>query len=434
MGLLRSGSLVAGLILLGRLTGFGREWLLAARAGASSSSDLAIVLLTLPDLLVNLLLGGGLGATLVPALQQLVPGQRQRLATQVALLIGLVFVLVAVVLGQGAPQLLALMAPGVAGAERTTGQGPLMVALVALPLTALAGVTTALLNACGRFGLGACGTALFNLLVMAALASQIPVVWAVAWGVIAGSLLRLLVQMLGAGWRRLDTWRNPWLIDRPLMRRFGGNFGFITALVLMAPITRSWASSADTGALSLFNYASKIVELPLGVLMGALSTVLLPHLASNPSPAVVGRALRLSTLVAIAITVPAVMWATPLARIVYFRADFSAPQLQQLGQATALSFAFLLPQALVHLYGTIFAALGQTKPLAITAVVMVTSLVTTAPLAVNTMGLNGAIACYGLSYFLGAALLSFIAFRSLGREPFLAALRPGKPNTLKKQY
>ena len=422
MGLWRSGSQVAGLLLLGRLTGFGREWLLSARAGASGSSDLAIVLLTLPDLLVNLLLGGGLGATLVPVLQQLAPGQRQRLATQVALPIGVAFALLALVLGLGAPQLLALMAPGVAGAERTAGQGPLVVALVAVPLTALAGVTTALLNAGGRFGLGACGTALFNLLVIAAMASQLPLVWAVAWGVIAGALLRLLVQTLGAGWRLRNTWRAPWLVDRSLLRRFGGNFGFVTALVLLPPIARAWASSADAGALSLFNYASKLVELPLGVLMGALSTVLLPHLAINPSPAAVGRALRLSSLAAVAISVPALVWASPLARIVYFRADFSAPQLQQLGQATAWAFAFLLPQTLVLLYGTVFAALGRTRPLVLTAAVMLAALLTAAPLAVRLGGLSGVMAAYGLVYVVGALLLSWLAWRDLGAEPFRLAM------------
>jgi len=96
MVLWRSGSVVAALLLLGRLTGFGREWLRSARAGASGNSDLAIVLLTLPDLLVILLLGGGLGATLVPVLQQLPAGQRQRLAAQVPLPLGAAFALLAV--------------------------------------------------------------------------------------------------------------------------------------------------------------------------------------------------------------------------------------------------------------------------------------------------------------------------------------------------
>jgi len=429
VGLWRSGSVVAALLLLGRLTGFGREWLLSARAGASGSSDLAIVLLTLPDLLVNLLLGGGLGATLVPVLQQLPPAQRQRLAAQVALPVGGAFALLAGLLALGAPGLLELLAPGVPLAQRAAAQLPLGLALLAVPLTALAGVSTALLNASGRFGLGACGTALFNLLVIAALASRLPLVWAVAAGVLAGALLRLLVQLVGAssGPPSAGIWQGPWLVDLPLLRRFGGNFGFVTGLVLLPPIARAWASTADPGALSLFNYASKLVELPLGVLMGALSTVLLPHLAANPNAATIGKALRLSALAAVAISLPALLWATPLARLVYFKADFSALQLQQLGHATTWAFVFLLPQVLVTLYGTVFAALGRTRPLVLTAVVMVAALLAAAPLAARLGGLSGVMAAYGLVYALGAVLLSWLTWRALGAAPFRLALglKPG---------
>jgi len=429
VGLWRSGSVVAALLLLGRLTGFGREWLLSARAGASGSSDLAIVLLTLPDLLVNLLLGGGLGATLVPVLQQLPPAQRQRLAAQVALPVGGAFALLAGLLALGAPGLLELLAPGVPLAQRAAAQLPLGLALLAVPLTALAGVSTALLNASGRFGLGACGTALFNLLVIAALASRLPLVWAVAAGVLAGALLRLLVQLVGAssGPPSAGIWQGPWLVDLPLLRRFGGNFGFVTGLVLLPPIARAWASTADPGALSLFNYASKLVELPLGVLMGALSTVLLPHLAANPNAATIGKALRLSALAAVAISLPALLWATPLARLVYFKADFSALQLQQLGHATTWAFVFLLPQVLVTLYGTLFAALGRTRPLVLTAVVMVAALLAAAPLAARLGGLSGVMAAYGLVYALGAVLLSWLTWRALGAAPFRLALglKPG---------
>ena len=66
--MLRAGLTVAIFVLLGRITGFGREWLLAVQSGASSVTDVAIVLLTFPDLMVNLLLGGGLTVLILRAL------------------------------------------------------------------------------------------------------------------------------------------------------------------------------------------------------------------------------------------------------------------------------------------------------------------------------------------------------------------------------
>lgn len=423
--------MVAALLLFGRITGFGREWLLSARAGASGSSDLAIVLLTMPDLLVNLMLGGGLGATLVPVLQQLPNSERQRLALQVALPVSAVFSLLALVLALEAPWLLDLLAPGVPKTLRAAAQPALVLTLVAVPLTALTGITTSLLNSCGRFGLGACGTVVFNLVVIAALTSRLPLVWAVAAGVLAGALLRLVVQLIGAATDAVkgedrsllagSLW-HPWHVDQSLLRRFGGNFSFVTALVLLPPIARAWASTTEPGALSLLNYASKLVDLPLGVLMGSLSTVLLPHLAANPSAATIGRALRLCALMAVVISLPALLWAMPMARLVYFKADFSALQLQQLGHATAWAFAFLLPQVLVTLYGTVFAALGRTRPLFVAAALMVLGLMAAAPLGARLAGLNGVMISYGLVYVMGAAILSCVTWRILGLDPFRIAL------------
>ncbi len=421
MGLWRSGSLVAALILFGRITGFGREWVLSARAGASSSSDLAIVMLTLPDLLVNLLLGGGLGATLVPMLKNLMPPQRQRLAGQVAIAVGVAFSLLTLLLMMESLRVLELMAPGVSGAEQAGALGALRLSLIAVPLTAMAGVCTALLNACGRFGLGASGTAVFNVLVIAAISSQLPLDWAIAVGVAAGALIRLLAQSLGSSLDLSNTLSRPCLIEKTLVRRFGGNFGFVTALVLLPPIARAWASTTEPGALSLFNYANKLVDLPLGVLMGALSTVLLPHLSSNPNPRTVGLALRVSCLTATGISLLAMQWPAELARLVYYKAPFSEIQLQQLGQITSLTFAFVLPQALVILFGTVFAALGRTRPLIGTGALMVASLLAGAPMGARLGGLNGVAVSYGLVYALGALTLSYVAWQQLGDKAFRIA-------------
>ena len=414
MALKRSVGVVAALLLLGRATGFGREWMLSARGGATCSTDLAIVLFTLPDLLVNVLLAGGLGATLVPVLQALPIAKRRQLASQVALAVGAGFSLLALLLVLLAPQVLALLAPGVSAMQRAAAAQPMALTALAVPLTALAGVSTALLNASGHFALGACGTAVFNLLVIAVLATRLPLLWAMAVGVVAGALLRWLVQSLGASRAQpVAPWRGPWLVDRQLLLRFGGNFGFASALVLLSPIARAWASLSDPGALSLFNYAGKLVELPLGVLMGALSAVLLPHLASNPVPSQIRRALRLTAISAVAIAVPALLLATPLVRLVYFKADFSPLQLQELGRTTAWAFAFLLPQALVSLHGTVFAALGRTRPLLLTGVLMLLLELLLAPLGHHIGGLVGVMVANGFVYVLATGLLGWMLQREL---------------------
>ena len=168
-GMLRAGLLVAVLILAGRLTGFAREWLIAVKAGASEATDIAIVLLTFPDLMVSLLLGGGLAAALVPAFKRLGRGCENALFLQVARLVGIVFALVAAMLAILAPQVLGLLAPGLSPGLTDSHANHFRLITVALPLAALSGVTVALLNANGRFAVGASGTLIFNLTVIACL-------------------------------------------------------------------------------------------------------------------------------------------------------------------------------------------------------------------------------------------------------------------------
>lgn len=62
--LLSAGLFLSLALMAGRLAGFGREVLLASSLGLSEQADIAIVLLTVPDLLVNLLLSGGIGVAL----------------------------------------------------------------------------------------------------------------------------------------------------------------------------------------------------------------------------------------------------------------------------------------------------------------------------------------------------------------------------------
>jgi len=68
-----AGLLVSGGILLGRLTGFLREVAVASRFGVSRDADIILFSLTLPDFLINLLMGGALAAALIPEFKRSTP-------------------------------------------------------------------------------------------------------------------------------------------------------------------------------------------------------------------------------------------------------------------------------------------------------------------------------------------------------------------------
>jgi putative peptidoglycan lipid II flippase len=437
-GMLRAGLVVAVLILAGRLTGFAREWLIAVKAGASEATDIAIVLLTFPDLMVSLLLGGGLAAALVPAFKRLGRGGENALFLQVARLVGIVFALVAAMLAILAPQVLGLLAPGLSPGLTDSHANHFRLVTVALPLAALSGVTVALLNANGRFAVGASGTLIFNLTVIACLllANASETVTAIAIGAVAGSLLRLLMQ--SSGLRR--DWRLPstraGLIDGVLVRRFLASFGFITILVLLPPLARAVASFGDAGSLSLFNYAHKLVELPMGVVIGSISTVLLPRLAADfaqggmaTAQASLSAGLRAALLISVGIAIPAAVFADTLVQLAFFKASFTPEQLRALSQLAAIGFLSLPFQGLLNIYGSAFAASGHTRPLVASALFMLGAIAVAAPVAQAILGLPGVMLAYAGVYLLGALLLSWRAYVHFGANTLASALQ-NAPKTL----
>jgi putative peptidoglycan lipid II flippase len=411
----RNTLLVAALVLVGRFSGFVREWMIAAQGGATEATDVAIVLLTFPDLMVSLLLGGGLAATLVPAFRRSPRGEDAALFIRAMLWIGGGFVLLAIVLGLAAPLVLGLLAPGLSEGVRAANIPSFLVMLLALPLSALSGVVVAFLNAHGRFAVGAGGTLFFNgmVIVCVALAGKGSIAFAIAVGVAVGALLRLTVQGVDAWpvFGRVGLANAPRMAG--LLKQFAGTFSFVTVLVALSPISRAISSFHDAGALSLFNYASKLVDLPMGVLIGAIGTVLLPRIAGDFETGGYGGA-RPALLVALkavvwasmAIVVPAVFFPDVLVGLAFFGAAFTPVQTSLLADLVTIAFLSLPFQAALSIYGTAFAAAGAMRPLLKVALLMLLATLMFSPLALAQTGVRGVMAVYVGVYVIGAVAMA----------------------------
>lgn len=151
MKFLRASLLVSSLLLLGRFSGFAREWYLGWRYGAGLNSDLAILILTFPDLLVNITLGGGMAAALIPEFRKLSPAHAKGLLLQVCLVIAVVFVALAAAVALFPEALMRLLAPGLPQQALADGRLYFSLAAFVIPLIALNGVLAAWLNAEERF-------------------------------------------------------------------------------------------------------------------------------------------------------------------------------------------------------------------------------------------------------------------------------------------
>ncbi len=351
--MLNVGIVLSLALLLGRVAGLVRELILAAVFGVAPEADVAVLLLTLPDLLVNLLIAGGLSAALVPRLSGLRDAAAGALFRSSTLLVIGPFAAFGLVLALWPQGLFGLLAPGV-----TLPFGPgdaCVVALaVALPLTSGAGVSGAYLNSRNLFFVTGCGTFFFNAGVIAALAAatggtrQLELL---AIGIVVGAALRWGTQLLvlpRSVWRVGDGFAK---IDRPFIGAFAAAT-LASTLMLAAPLLiRAMASLLGTGAIASFNYAQKLVELPVGILITAISTVALARLSSihvqQGDRARLEAAIkdaRYSLLTAVAVTILGCQFANSLVQLLFGRGAMDAAAVARvalLAQVALLSVPFI---------------------------------------------------------------------------------------------
>lgn len=284
--LLNAGLLLSLALMAGRLTGLVRELMLASTFGATEEADMAIILLTLPDLLSNLLLSGGLSIALIPAIRQAATENRNAIVGQASLVVFIFFSILGLLFAAAPQWWFTVLAPGLAIQSNTIHYWTLLLLSAAIPLTALSGVTSAALQSENRFFIAGCGTLVFNLCVIAALytiaITPSKALLLLCTGVVIGSLLRWGSQwaIYRIHYGQLIPLRSlRWLITSDLIKIFLTGLTAASLLILVPVCIRAAASWLGNGQLSIFNYAIKLVELPLGVLITALATVLYPVLS-----------------------------------------------------------------------------------------------------------------------------------------------------------
>ncbi|MEO1273887.1 MAG: lipid II flippase MurJ [Pseudomonadota bacterium] len=350
-------------LLLGRLIGFVREVLLAARLGTSAEAEVAIVAMTLPNQLENMLISGGATAALVPALKIAEPDTRAALFRFVASL-GL--------LGGGVLGLFVALFPGtvfdvlapslpaeVAGAWHWA----LILVGLSVPLTVLAALTAAWLNVQERFFAVGLGVALGNLVLCAALllgGAPSVVATALVFGVLGAALARLGLVLAVARPPLLPRLAPPAGVRPGLARLFAAGVLAVGLIAAGNLVFRSLAGAEGPGALAAFAYALRLYELPIAVVLAPVATVLLPRLAAGAGPGVKRRSLMVLTALGVLVMTVGLTVGTPIAEAIYDRGAMEAEGMADIVTA-AKTMYLAIPFAALGLWGAaVLNAAGRT--------------------------------------------------------------------------
>ena len=281
----------AGITAIGNVTsrvlGLGREVIIAHFFGATGLVSAFRVASIIPTMVYQFLIGGMLSSALVPVLSEYASAERREELGRVVGVIFTVFgaALAAVVI------LLEALAPYVAwllggGFEPRLREVTILLTRMVIPAVLIfgsAGIAVGTLYSLKRFTAPAFGAAVYNLGIIVAtplLAERIGI-RSLAVGVLLGAVIQLLIQL-------------PWLRDVPIRPSLDlGHPALKRILLLYAPIAaglvisqiqiaidRNLASRTGPSSIAWMANATTLIQFPHGLISIAVSTAILPSLAS----------------------------------------------------------------------------------------------------------------------------------------------------------
>ncbi len=406
-------------MMLGRLSGFLRESFVAATYGVSLDADIVVLMLTVPDLLVNILMGGALGAVLVPEFSNKALQPARQLLYQAFIFFGLIFVCITSGLFYYSESLVNLLAPGFNEIQKEKSVTVLCWVLWLIPLTVLAGVSTAYLHAKNKFITAALGTLMINSSIIIGLffvKQNENSLFILALFVLLGGLLRLLSQLMQIkiSW---SPWKGffPNFLHRGLLIHYGQAMLSGSVLLLFPVIARAMASTQGDGGLALFNYATRLVEFPLVITVTFLATVFFPRLALSfagdikQHRSLIKYGVQITVGLSLVAATTLILLSDVYVQIVYGYGNMQTSSLLKVESLVVIGLLGLPLQGLVVFFTAIFNARKNTRtPLIINGVGLVFFLACN-QFSVFGQGLSsvmwGMIASYGLIWILQLILL-----------------------------
>lgn len=287
--------ILAATSLASRLLGFVRDRVLAHYFGAGDVVDAYYAAFKIPDLTYNLIILGAFSAGFIPVFTKLFSkhgvldkdkgkNEAWRLVNNAINSLGLMLIGLTIVLIIIAPLLIPIIAPGFTGEKRDLTIKLTRIMLLSPLLLGLSTVVGAVLQSLKNFFVYSLSPMMYNLGIIIGAIFLVPLMGlsGLAWGVILGAFLHLLVQLpsfFGAGYNY------RWLVNLK-------DKNLITVVKLIIPRTLGLAAgqvnnilmtmlatTLAAGSLAVYNYANNLQSLPLGLIGVAFAVAAFPTLS-----------------------------------------------------------------------------------------------------------------------------------------------------------
>ncbi|MEO8547707.1 MAG: murein biosynthesis integral membrane protein MurJ, partial [Sphingomicrobium sp.] len=356
VNLIKATGTIGGLTLVSRIAGFAREMLMSRVMGASWQADAFFVAFRLPNTFRRLFGEGAFSAGFVPLYSQRLhgtggPESAKHFSEEVLAVFAPTLVLFTIVFEIIMGPFVGLLS-GYHGEKLQLATFLTSITFPYLILISLVSLFSGILNSLAKFTAAAFAPALLNLAMLSALIF-VPTgghitATALAIAVTSGGVLQL--GLLIAACARAGIvlkLRRPRMT--PGVRQFvrvvipatlGAGVYQISAFIDTFFLTR-----IGTGAMSYFNYADRLNQLPLGVIGAALGTAILPQVSryvgageNEQAARVQGHATELAMLLCLPAALALIVSAGPLISALFQGGRFNAAD----AAITAMTLAIIV--------------------------------------------------------------------------------------------
>lgn len=339
-GVARAASIIAAGNIVSRVLGLTRDIAKSYFFGATGLVSAFNIAAKIPMWFYDLLAGGMVSAALVPVFSTYARREKRAelwLIASFLLTLCVTLLTPLVLLGElFAHQIAWLVSGGMSPEMLRLTASLLRLTLPAMLFLNFAGILTGLLYSLKRFTLAAFNAAIFNLGIVAVtlIFAQPFGVRAMAAGLLTGAVLQVLVQLPGlrdTQLRPILDWRHP-ALRRIARLYFPIVLGLVVDMVSRA-VSYRLASTTSDQSIAWMDYATTLVQFPLGLTSTAISVAILPTLARQASGwsvpedrrdflATLAHGLRLVLVLIIPATVGLFVLARPVVALIFEHGDF----------------------------------------------------------------------------------------------------------------
>ena len=415
--------------LLSRILGLAREILIAAYFGATRSMDAFNVAYTLSNLARQLLAEGALSAAFVPVFSQALTKSREQAlklarGTMTVLLFASSFI---VILGVfGASWLVNIMAPGFDAENHALAAGLTRWMFPFLIFISIEALTMGELNSMGSFFIPALSPAGSNLvfIITAPFFAGYFGVYGLALSVLCGGFAHFLTQWLwGFRMKAVLYPARPDFADpdlRRIMKLFLPYAAGLSLNQVNPVISRMLGSFLQEGSISVLNYSNRILQLPLGLFVIAISQAVLPQLsrANNDGEFIdtLKQAVRFALFVVLPASLGVILISREFVHIVFVRGEFNNWAWAATSSCLALSMLGLPGMACSTVVMRALYALSMPREAFKVTSFSVISTTILSLILIYPMGYNGLALAPGIAFTLSGILGLYYVRKKLGRS------------------